>query len=131
MKNQCFGAAGCVIKNNKILLILRTGNFVVWEFPAGGIEFGENPEETAVREVREEVNLKVKSSGLLAIGSYVTSQKKHEIFFYYKCKILKGKVKIGDRDHSDYKWFTYDEIKKLPNLALSVKCILNDLRKVI
>lgn len=131
MQNQSFVAAGCVIKNNKVLLLHRTTSFDVWEFPGGGIEFGEHPEDAAVREVKEETGLKVRSEGLIKIDSHVTPQNKHHILFHYKCKPLGGKIKIGDVDHSEYGWFSFKELKDLPNLALSVKHILPELKKVV
>jgi 8-oxo-dGTP diphosphatase len=131
MKQQGFPSAACIIKNNKILLLHRTTGFDVWEFPGGKIEFGESPEEAAIRESKEETGLTVKSLGLITISSEVTPQKHHHVWFYYKCKILKGKLKIGDKKHSEYKWFTFKEMKKLPNLALSVRHVLPDLQKIL
>ena len=45
--------------------------------------------------------------------------------------ITQGKIKIGDKDHTEYNWFKFKEIKKLHNLALSVKHILPQLKKVL
>jgi len=129
MKEQCFPTAAIVVKNNKILLLHRIKNFDVWEFPGGKIEFGESPEDAAIREVKEETDLTVKSQGLFTINSHTTPQKNHHIWFYYKCKIIKGKIKIKDKDHNDYRWFTFEEMKKLSNIAISVKSILLELKK--
>jgi len=131
MKNQSFEVAACIIKNKKVLLIHRITGFDVWEFPGGKIELGENPKETAVREIKEETGLKVKNEGLITIDSHVTPQKRHHVWFHYKCKVLSGSIKIGDKDHTEYRWFTLCEVKKLPNLALSVKHILPELKKVL
>ena len=131
MKEQGFPSAACIIKNKKILLLHRIKNYDIWELPGGKIEFGESPEEASIREAREETGLIVKSLGLITVSSEITPQKHHHIWFYYKCKIQKGRIKIGDRYHVDYGWFTFKEMKKLPNLALSVKCVLPELEKVI
>jgi 8-oxo-dGTP pyrophosphatase MutT (NUDIX family) len=45
-----------VIKGKKVLLIHRKIPDV-WELPGGNIEYGENPSETAKREVKEETGL--------------------------------------------------------------------------
>ncbi|HVX55593.1 NUDIX domain-containing protein [Nocardioides sp.] len=38
-----------------------------WSLPGGGVEFGESPRETVVREVREETGLQCRLGGLLAV----------------------------------------------------------------
>jgi len=130
-RETCFGVAACIIKNEKILLLHRITDFDVWDPPGGAIEFGESPEEGAVREVKEETDLTVKSEGVLTISSHMTPQGDHHIWFYYLCKILEGEIKILDKDHDEYEWFTFDEVEKLPNLALNVKHILTELKKVM
>ena len=42
---QKCATAACIVKNNKVLLLHRQSNFDLWEFPGGGIEFGENPKD--------------------------------------------------------------------------------------
>jgi len=131
MRDQYFPSAACVIKNKKILLLHRIVGFKVWEFPGGKIEFGESPEEAAIRETKEETGLTVKSLGLMAINSHITPQNHHHIWFCYKCKMLRGKIKVSDEDHDRYKWFTFDEMKKLPDMASSLKAFLPQLKKIL
>lgn len=128
---QKCATAACIIKDNKVLLLHRVSNFDLWEFPGGGIEFGENPKDGATRETGEETGLKVKNNGLLGVSSYLSSNGNHHIFLVYKCEFLDGEVKIGDDDHTEYSWFTYEEIEKIPNLSLSVKFILKELRNLL
>ena len=47
-----------VVRDEKILMVqaLRRGR-LFWELPGGGIETGETPEETALRELQEECGL--------------------------------------------------------------------------
>jgi len=131
MREQGFGSVACIIKNNKILLLHRTTGFDVWELPGGKIEFGEHPEEAAVREAKEETCLRVKSLGFITISSYVTPHKHHHVWFCYKCKILGGKIKISDKDHDEYKWFSFRNMREISNLALQVKYILPQLKKIL
>ncbi len=51
-------AGGVLLKDNEVLLIKNPSD--VWTFPKGNIEEGENPEETAIREVFEETGVKGK-----------------------------------------------------------------------
>ena len=131
MINQSFTSAMCIVKNKKILLLHRTVGFKVWEFPGGGIEFGESPEEAAVRETKEETGLTVKSLGLLEVNSHVTPQNHHHIWFFYRCKILRGRLKARDKDHDKYGWFNLEEMKGLPDLALSIRVILPHLKRFV
>lgn len=118
--------SGVVIKEKKVLLLHRKDPDV-WEFPSGRIEYGEHPSETAKREVKEETNLDVVVEKFLAIGSTIRSDKKHEIVLSFLCKPKSSKVILGEEDHSEYRWFTLDEIKKIKNLATSVQSILKEL----
>jgi len=54
--------AAIIIKNKKVLLVKRKRepNKGTWMLPAGFIDFGEHPEETVKREIKEETGLKAK-----------------------------------------------------------------------
>jgi 8-oxo-dGTP diphosphatase len=131
MKEQSFTSHALIVSNKKVLLLHRSVSFRVWEFPGGGIEFGESPEEAAVREVKEETGLTVKSMRLWTINSQVTPQKHHHIWFLYRCKIMNRNPMVSDEDHDEIGWFTLEKMKKLPDLALPIKAILPQLKKVL
>ncbi|MFE1362617.1 NUDIX hydrolase, partial [Streptomyces harbinensis] len=60
-------SAGIVVQDGRVLMIRRRvkEGELSWQFPAGGIEPGETPEEAAVRETAEETGLTVKAVRLL------------------------------------------------------------------
>jgi 8-oxo-dGTP diphosphatase len=130
MRIQSFVSAAFISDKNKVLLLHRSAGFKVWEFPGGGIEFGESPEEAAVREATEETGLVVKSLGLAMIGSHVIKEHQY-IFFLYKCKYQSGEAKAKDEDHDNYGWFTLEQMERLPNLALSIKVILPKIKELL
>lgn len=54
------GAAAFIVDSEgKVLLVKHTYGHLNWELPGGGGEPGESPEETAIREVKEETGLSV------------------------------------------------------------------------
>ncbi|MEM5829856.1 MAG: NUDIX domain-containing protein [Candidatus Aenigmatarchaeota archaeon] len=122
--------SGVVIKGKKVLLLHRKKPDV-WEFPSGKIEYGEHPSETAEREVKEETNLDVKVEKLLGIGSTIRSDKEHELVLSFLCRPKTLKVKLGERDHIEYRWFGLNEIKRIKNLATSVQSVLKELSTLL
>jgi 8-oxo-dGTP diphosphatase len=65
-------AAAIVTSHMGVLVGRRSDGNPPWTFPAGKIEAGESPEDTAVRETREETGLGVGSCGI--IGSRIHPQ---------------------------------------------------------
>ena len=61
--------AGCFLIGQRSPGVPLAG---LWEFPGGKIEPGESPEETAVRECREEAGLEVQ-----AVGSYLVHEEEY------------------------------------------------------
>jgi 8-oxo-dGTP diphosphatase len=63
-------AVGIIIKDNKILVFRRLKDELgYYAFPGGGVEEGETPEATVVREMKEELCLDIKIVKLLFIIS--------------------------------------------------------------
>ena len=93
------GALGVIQKNGQILMGLRHQPDLAWahrkwEFPGGEVEWNERPEETVVREVKEEVGLKVKIVKLLpyTVVQYLNNQpaERKLVFFAYLCRVIGG-----------------------------------------
>lgn len=68
-------AGYCLLTQPGKILLCRLSNMDVhngwWTLPGGGMEFGEHPEEAAVREAYEETGFEVKITGLACIDNFV------------------------------------------------------------
>jgi 8-oxo-dGTP diphosphatase len=113
-----------VIRNKGKLLLLQRHNRI-WEFPGGGVEFGESPKEAALREAQEETGLVAKEARLIGATSAVFESKgreKHAVYAVYIAKSFKGKLLLSC-EHLQAKWATAPEAKKL-KLGLNAKPVL-------
>lgn len=99
-------------------LFLRV--FRNWDFPKGVVEAGEQPLDTAKREVAEETGI----SDLDFRWGYIYQETEpysggSKVARYYLAETHSSSVvfsvnpEIGKPEHHEYRWVTYQEIKKL------------------
>jgi 8-oxo-dGTP pyrophosphatase MutT (NUDIX family) len=99
-------------------LFLRA--FRNWDFPKGVVESGEQPLDTAKREVAEETGI----SDLHFRWGYIYRETEpysggSKIARYYLAETRSSSVvfsvnpEIGKPEHHEYRWLPYEEIKKL------------------
>ena len=111
-------------KKGKIeyLILQRKHHWKGWEFPKGGIISNERKEDAAKREAKEETGLvprKIKKFNFS--GRYLYKKKFADrtgiigqTFFLYAAEVKKGKVKIDKKEHSEYKWMSFEQgVKKI------------------
>ena len=116
---------GCIItKNNKVLLVKRLrGPFKnYWCLPGGHSELFESLENTVKREIKEELNIKIKSKFFCFDQEIFKSLKWHANVFFFVSK-LNGKIKLDKSENSNYNFFSKNEIKNL-KLAFNHKKII-------
>ncbi len=105
-------AAGVVIeKEGKILLVKRKYEpyKADWCLPAGFMEYDESPEQCAIRETKEELNLKVKLTGLFGVYSGKDDPRTHAVLVMYWAEVIGGKPKPGD-DAEEIRYFGKNEV---------------------
>ena len=100
------------LKDGKLLLIQR-GNEPkrgFWSFPTGYIDVGETPEETAIREAKEEANVNVQLNRLLGVYS---DMHRTVVLIIYTGTIFSDSPTIG-AEALDAQLF---DLRALPELA--------------
>lgn len=86
-------AAGVIFKNKKILIAKRLkGSHLegLWEFPGGKQEKGESLKDCLVREIKEELGLKIKAHQLLLTVKHEYSAKAISLHVF-SCSPVAGK----------------------------------------
>ncbi|MDX3238909.1 NUDIX hydrolase [Streptomyces sp. ME03-5709C] len=103
-------SAAIVVQEGRVLMVrrrMREGE-LSWQFPAGGIEAGESPEEAAVRETLEETGLAVSSIKLL--GERV-HPKTERLMSYTACDVVSGTAYVADEEElAELAWVSHAEI---------------------
>ncbi|MBN3554616.1 NUDIX hydrolase [Fictibacillus nanhaiensis] len=107
-------AQGVVIHEGQILLVqqkVKRGD-IVWNFPGGGVEEGENFEQACIREVLEETGYTVK------IIKPVTKSKEKQTFL---CELISGTLTIeDDEDILDVRWIDLNDERYFDDVSKPV-----------
>lgn len=94
-----------------------------WDIVGGRIDPSSTLFENLKREIKEEVNLDLlEEPKLLAAQDIMRIPGRHVVRLTYLGSI-DGEPKLDD-DHTEYKWFTLDELKQLENLDIYFKELL-------
>lgn len=112
MNNEPIVIAGCLVeKDNKFLLVqeAKPKAYGLWNTPAGHVDAGENIEQAAIRETKEEsgfdVDLKTE------LGTYSTDNG-HEIHLF-SAEVVSGILVFPKDEILDARWLTHKEIEVL------------------
>ncbi|WP_054638901.1 NUDIX hydrolase [Lactococcus fujiensis] len=110
------GAGVIVYQDNKILLQLRQDN-QTWALHAGGIEIGEEIEETARRELFEETGLIAEQLDFFGFYSgkdrFMTYPNGDQIYMpnaFYLCSKFSGQLMPQEAEVNQLRWFSLDQL---------------------
>lgn len=105
-------AVGVMIEDERgrVLLVRRAvvPGLGLWAFPSGFMEYGEDPQAAARREVEEETGLQVGIEGVLDVTS-MSEETQWGVLILFTGKPMGGALQPGD-DVSEARWFAADEI---------------------
>ncbi|WDF55246.1 (deoxy)nucleoside triphosphate pyrophosphohydrolase [Mucilaginibacter sp. KACC 22063] len=104
-------AAAIIIKDNKIMIAKRSqhkhlGGF--WEFPGGKIEANETAENCLLRELNEELKIKIKVISYLAENTYDYGSIKI-LLKAFICHFISGQFTLID--HDEVRWVTTKQLQ--------------------
>jgi 8-oxo-dGTP diphosphatase len=125
--------AGCVLtdEDDRVLLLHRnTSELTQWELPGGKVEPGESPEVAAVREVYEELGVRVETLKFLGETSFRQSETDWH-YSWFRGSTSSG-VRPDIREPQLHDTFEYVPLGRFgigkkyelsPNVAALAKCI--------
>jgi 8-oxo-dGTP diphosphatase len=114
---------GLILDKNRFLVIkcqwtTEIGDRVTyWDLPGGKPEYGENPYNALVREIKEETDLDVSIQNAIGMFWFFCSDKSERVCTVFSCKpktvdVLIDKNPAKNEVLIEYRWVTKDEFLK-------------------
>ena len=121
MKQFYVGVGALIERDGKFLTLKRSEEkdfgAGVWEIVTGRLEADESPQEGMLREVEEEVGLKVEIVMPVDTGFFYRGGKEYPmVFIVYWCRYLDGEARLS-WEHTEYKWIDLEEAIEGPDLV--------------
>ena len=117
--------AAVIVKDSKILCVQRGFSKLdyiskKWEFPGGKIEENESFEDALIREIQEELRLKIKVEKLFLTVDH-TYQDFHLTMHSYLCETENTELTLTE--HLDFKWLEKEGLLALDWAAADVPIV--------
>ena len=101
-------------KQNTKILLVKNSNGRYWSFPKGHIEEGENEQQTAIREIKEETGLDVTLfNGFREISEYCPFGKIRKRVVFFLAQAFTDNVKIQEEEIDSYIWVDLQQARKM------------------
>jgi 8-oxo-dGTP diphosphatase len=113
-------AYAIVVKNNSILLLRQNGGG--YDLPGGGVKLGEDPQNAALRELKEETGINASNPSIMGAesslfrASHSDNKPYHSLLMYYACTFVSGKISIRGLDANEKLYVEGAEWVKLSTL---------------
>ncbi len=116
--NPAPAAAVILFQDGQVLLVKRKYDPKAgdWSLPAGFMEYEESPQETAIRETKEETGLEVSIRRLFDVYGACDDPRSHVVLVVYVAERIGGDLLAGD-DALEARFFPLDALPQ--NIAFS------------
>jgi len=111
------GVGALIIDDAGRLFLARRGKKAAnergcWEFPGGGVEFGEPMADALKREMKEEFGIDIAVGELLSVDDHILPEEaQHWISPTFVCSIVSGTPRIREPEKcSEIGWFFPDNV---------------------
>jgi NAD+ diphosphatase len=94
----------------------------VYSLIAGFVDAGENLEETAIREIKEEVNINVVDLQYLASQPWPFP---NSLMVGFSARYASGNIIVDGVEIEDAQWFSRDKLPKLPDPGTVSRCLID------
>ena len=106
------GVGVLITRANQVLLLRRRNvhGAGTWSTPGGHLDFGETPEECAIREAREETGVEITNVRFRAITNDIfEAEGKHYITVWMEGSYVSGEAAVcAAYEMSEVHWFAWD-----------------------
>ena len=104
--------AAIIKKDNHFLIVKRNRKKhlgLKWEFPGGKVQENETFEEALIREIKEELNIKINLQDKIAEAKY-KDEKIDIVLHYFLCTQEDGTIELNE--HEDLAWVEKKDFDK-------------------
>lgn len=109
-----------ITEDDEIVLIKQYRKAIdkeIYEIPAGMVDFGEEPQKAALRELKEETGYEAKKSDYLAEIYSSPGFTNEKLFIFYAEDLSLGDQDLDEFEHLTVEKIKFDEALKLVNLG--------------
>ncbi|EFH86414.1 nucleotide triphosphate diphosphatase NUDT15 [Ktedonobacter racemifer] len=106
---------GVIIRNDDQVLLMKRQNSHgdgTWSMPGGHLEYGESPEECAIREAEEEVGVQITDLTFRTITNDIFEEEgKHYVTIWMEGTYASGEARVNSaREMSEVGWFSWSDL---------------------
>jgi len=104
-------ACAIILADQKVLAVRRSEDMPLagyWEFPGGKVEEGESPESCIVREIAEELGIRIRVLASLPNNTHAMTAEKSILLIPFLAAVEAGEIKLYE--HDQLSWLSQSEL---------------------